>query len=259
MIAGAIAITNEIRALHNLPPVAHSAADDRAVQESALMMVANNALSHDPPSSWSCWTQAGRDAAASGNLAFRSGSFGQNFMVFAGWMDEVDNLSIDSVGHRRWILDPFLTHTAFGRVVTSSGGGGYRSASVMRVFDLATSGATPSGLPDWYAYPQGDYPAKYYDTRAIHSFSVIADKSTKWGANRNVDFSAASVTVRDQASGGVLSLSKVSYDNQGFGLPNNLQFLPAGVQEGRTYEVTIANVRVNASPREYSYTFRIVS
>lgn len=257
VIQGVIDTLNEIRALHGLGTVGLSTPDSLGSQQSALMMIANNALSHSPPSSWKCYTQAGRDAAAAGNLAFSSGGFVTNEQVIAGWLDDVDNLTIDSVGHRRWLLDPFATSVAFGRVTTGSGGS-LRSSSVLKVFNLAQNGPTPTGLPDFVAYPFGDYPAKFFDARALHSFGVIADKSRRFGANTTVDFRGATITMRNASTGANVSVSKVKSDNQGFGLANNVQFLPANIQQNVRYEVSIAGVIVNGNSRNFTYRFRIV-
>ena len=221
------------------------------------MMVANNALSHSPPTSWQCYTQAGRDAAAAGNLAASSGEFFTNERVLAGWVDDVSNVVANNVGHRRWMLDPFLTTTAFGRVTTGNGAS-FRSAAVLKVFNLAQNGPTPTNLPDFVAYPFGNYPDRYFDDRALFSFGVIANKQAKFGANAQVDFSNAQITMTDMATGGGIAISNISHDNQGFGLPNNLQFKPASVQDGRQYRVAIANVLVNGSAQSYTYSFTIV-
>jgi hypothetical protein len=51
----------------------------------------------------------------------------------------------------------------------------------------------------------------------------------------------------------------VAYDNDGYGLPNNLQFAAAGLTANTIYDVTIANVVVGGTARSYSYYFRIVA
>ena len=257
VIQGALDTFNEIRALHGLGAVALSPADSQGAQEAALMMVANNALSHSPPTSWQCYTQAGRDAAAAGNLAASNGGFFTNEQVLAGWIDDVNNVVANNVGHRRWMLDPFLTTTAFGRVTTGSGAT-FRSASALKVFNLAQNGPTPTGLPDFVAYPFGNYPDRYFDSQALFSFSVIANKQSKFGANAQVDFSNAQITMTDVAASSTVAISNIGFDNQGFGLPNNLQFKPASVQDGRQYRIDITNVIANGASQSYSYTFTIV-
>ena len=43
---------NQLRALHGLSPVVYDSAHDSATQSAALMMLANNKLSHFPSSDW---------------------------------------------------------------------------------------------------------------------------------------------------------------------------------------------------------------
>ena len=58
--ARVLATLNDIRAHHNLPAVTYAPADEPASQQSALMMAANGQLSHNPPTSWNCYTTADR-------------------------------------------------------------------------------------------------------------------------------------------------------------------------------------------------------
>ena len=66
-------------------------------QKAALIMQANNGLSHNPPMNWACWSQDGRDAAASSNLSAGSHDF----------FNPIDNYVSDDgggnqiVGHHR--------------------------------------------------------------------------------------------------------------------------------------------------------------
>ena len=43
--------------------------DNDAAKVAALIMHANDRLSHSPPSSWNCWTAAGDEAAGTSSLA----------------------------------------------------------------------------------------------------------------------------------------------------------------------------------------------
>ena len=78
-----------------------SATNSAKDQQAALMFVANGALSHNPPSSWTCWTAEGAEAAGKSNIAI--GVFGWNAID----MYMRDNGSNNAaVGHRRWVLYP---------------------------------------------------------------------------------------------------------------------------------------------------------
>jgi uncharacterized protein YkwD len=258
--ANAVQTLNAIRALHRLPPVVNSPSDEPATQASALMMAANTALSHTPPASWRCYTAVGAAAAGSSNLyaGFGSGlGFLSDEQIFAGWLTEIDNVTADSVGHRRWLLDPFLGSVAYGRVAGRSPSNGRADAASIKVFSTAGPAGPGGALPAYVAYPFEDYPARLFDTNALLSFSVIANARDRW-ANANVGFANATVTVRPRG-GAALAVSNIAFDNDGYGVPNNLQFRVAGLQANTIYDVTIDRVSVNGSQTSYSYWFRIVA
>jgi uncharacterized protein YkwD len=251
---------NALRALHGLAPVTYNEADDAQMMQSSLMMAANGALEHTPPSTWKCWSQTGYDGSSTGNLY---GGTISPFLVWSteddfigGWMTEVNNLIANNVGHRRWMLDPFLGKIAYGRVAQVLADGKRTDAATLKVFNFTGGVPAPSTVPAFVAYPQGDYPARWFDTRALLSFSAISSTASR-GANGNVSFANATITVRDPG-GTALAVSEVSFDNVGYGIPNNLQWKLAGLQSNVRYAVTIANVRVAGAARTYDYTFRIV-
>jgi uncharacterized protein YkwD len=253
---------NALRALHNLAPVTYNSADDAQVMQSSLMMAANGALDHTPPNTWKCWTQTGYDGSSSGNLY---GGTISPYLVWSteddfigGWLTEVNNLLVDNVGHRRWMLDPFLTKIAYGRVAQVLSDGSRTDAATLKVFNFTGGSPAPSTVPAYVAYPQGDYPARWFDTRALLSFTVIANPASRGAsANASVDFSKATISVRDPA-GTAMGVSSISFDNIGYGVPNNLQWKVAGLQQSVSYQVTIAGVVVSGATRSYDYSFRIV-
>lgn len=251
---------NVIRALHKLPPVVYSSTDEAAAQTAALLQAANDSLSHTPPTTWKCYTALGAAGSGSSNLyaGFGSGlTLLTDDQVLAGWLTEANNITANNIGHRRWLLDPFLGSVAYGRVAVASPTKTRADAAALKVFNNTGSGVASGTLPAYVAYPYQDYPAKYFNTASLLSFGVVANTSSTWGANAQVNFSRAVVTVR-QRGGSTLAVSKQSSDNQGYGLPNNLQFAVAGLRAGVYYDVTITGVVVNGASKSYSYYFRIV-
>lgn len=260
VVLAQLASLNALRAIHGLPAVVYSAADEFGEQQSALLQSANQALSHTPPTSWKCYSQAGYNGSSTSNLAL---SYGPGLRIrtdesyLAGWMNEIDNVTVDSVGHRRWLLDPFLGAVSYGRVAgTTSGSFGRVDGVALKVFGQTGAKAAVGTLPAYVAYPQGDYPVKFWQDGALLSFSAIASQSAG-GANRLVNFSAATISVRERG-GAELAISKIAYDNDGYGLPNNLQFAAAGIRHGITYDVKISGVSGTGTQPSYSYSFRIV-
>lgn len=247
---------NALRTLHGLAPVRYNEAADRAAGEAALIMATNNALSHDPPSTWTCWTAAGAGAAGSSNLLGGVSSpylaYEDDNAILAEWLIEGDG---DEIGHRRWLLDPYLEETSLGRVIAVLAGGVRVDSVVMKVFDFPGSPAGRRGLPkapDFVAWPQGDYPAPFFSARARLSFSITQDPDDL----TNVDFSNARIAISDGER--TLPVRDQLSDNEGYGIANCLSWRVDGIAPGRTYQVTISGVR-NAPHDRYSYSFRIIN
>jgi len=256
-----LARLNAIRALHRLPPVTYSSADDEQATQAALMMAANGQLSHTPAATWKCHTATGAAGAGTSNLY---GGLISPFLAYytedmylGGWLTEVSNLVADNVGHRRWMLDPFLGKIAYGRVAQVLADGSRTDAAAMKVVSFAGGVTVPGNLPPFVAYPYGDYPARYFDPAALLSFTVVADATQRGGANATVDFAKATIVVSDGT--GPLAVSNIHFDNVGYAVPNNLQFNVAGLKAGVSYAVTITGVGVRGVATNFAYTFRIVS
>lgn len=252
-----LAVLNDIRARHGLPPVTYALADEAASMQSALMMAANGQLSHTPPADWKCYTGAGATAAGQSNIYLGYGSglrYSQDADIMVGYLTDVDNLIANNIGHRRWLLYPFLSSIAYGRVAGAEATRGRADGSSIKVINTTQNNAGP--LPDFVAYPYQDYPTRYFATGALLSFSVIADKTRNFGANAQVRFANAAITVRAR-DGAALSVGNIAYDNDGYGLSNSLQWSVAGLAANTTYDVTISNVMVAGTPKTYSYYFRL--
>lgn len=249
-----LARLNEIRARHGLAPVVYSTDEDVQQADSSLMMAANVALSHTPPASWLCYTGGGAAGAGSSNLIGGWGTglgFDSEDGLLAGWLREGGTAQL---GHRRWILHPFLRKTSYGRVSGTLPDGRRATTASMRVFDFASAGPAPSTVPPFVGFPQGDYPSRYFALSDYLSFSVVPSAANN-GADRSVDFSAATVSVRGPS--GDLTITNISRDNDGYGIANNIQWRVTGLAANISYTVTIAGVR-SAPQTSYSYNFRIV-
>jgi hypothetical protein len=85
--------------------------DDLAAR-AALVMAANGKLSHDPPRSWRCWTQAGHDAAARSDLAL-TGPVPTASGLVKLYLDDGGSENTGA-GHRRWLLRPEATTMGSG-------------------------------------------------------------------------------------------------------------------------------------------------
>lgn len=103
--AATFAAINYYRAMAGLKPVTENPEYSEAARQAALIMLANDDISHYPDTKWECWSRQGADAAARSNIAISWGnSDGAAARSIALYMDDQgpDNLE---VGHRRWLLD----------------------------------------------------------------------------------------------------------------------------------------------------------
>lgn len=246
---------NDIRRLHGLAPVEPDRHDTAATQ-AALMLAANGSLSHAPPASWRCHSAAGAKALAdsllSGGVTARNLAFHTPAQDIIAWLTDNNATAADSIGHRRWLLDPFLGKAAYARVSGSTGGQKVTVASVLHVTGIAR----PAAGPELIAYPYQDYPARFFHDDTLLSLSLLVDRQRRQG-NAAVDFSAVRIRVTDER-GEPLRIGGVASDRYAFGLPNNLQFRPAGIRHGVRYEVSVDGVRVGGLEKSYRYWFRIV-
>ena len=94
-----LARVNYFRKQVGLPSVSFDSSTDGKTQSAALMMKANNALSHNPPGSWTCYTADGASGAASSNLYLGVHSAA----AITGYIED-PGAGNTAVGHRRWIL-----------------------------------------------------------------------------------------------------------------------------------------------------------
>jgi uncharacterized protein YkwD len=250
---------NAIRHLHGLAPVRYDDSEQDEVMQTALLMAANGRIDHAPPRHWRCWTStAAKTAGASllsggvraPNIAFHTPE--QDMIV---WLTDTEARSVAGIGHRRWLLDPFLKRIAYGRVSGAVDGRNQSVASVLKI--MRPDGlAKASAAPELIAYPFGDYPAQFYAEGAPISVALMIDAEHK-AANTAVDFSQTRIQVKS-AKGKPLRISGILTDNRFYGLPNSLQFRTGDLIFGERYDVTLENVRVQGQPKNYRYWFRIV-
>jgi len=252
---------NGIRALHNLKPVVYHEEFDNPAEEAALMMASNDDLNHTPPKSWKCWSQDGYDGAEHTNL-FISWSTNppQSVESIYSWM--IDEFS-EYVGHRRWIIDPFLKKIAIGRADGPSAKNSGLTASAMALYVIDND---KQDISDW-DMDFVAYPYQYYKPQNIYysegsatkwhylSFTYIADKFNYWN-NQNVDFSATTITMKDE-NGNNVSIAKSFYDNEGYGVPNCLKWMPTVLNSEVKYEVTIKGVKIGSNTKDFTYWFKV--
>jgi len=238
---------NFIRSLHGLNPISYNYEDDMYTAKAALIIVANEEMNHHPDQSYQCWTEEGEFGSSHSNLYMSWGwenkiPKSEDFVI--GWV--VDE-GVESLGHRRWMLFPFLSNTSYGRVDVL----GFTGAVIKVINDEIN----PSNV-DFVAYPYEEYPRNLFLKNWYLSFSVVADRNNLWN-NEKVDFSNTVIEIHSE-NGEALQVNSIYYDNKGYGIPNNLQWKADGIKYGMKYTVNIKNVKVVGVSKNYEYWFKLI-
>ncbi|WP_319557723.1 hypothetical protein [Thiomicrorhabdus sp.] len=256
----ALATLNQIRALHGLKAVPYNSADDIYTEKSALIGVANAKLDHYPTADYQCFTNDGATGSENSNLHLSriQGTVTELESSDKSIIEFLIDENVDNIGHRRWLLNPFLAYVSYGRVdgkPSVDSQWDFATGVSLKVINDENADISDSTI-DYIAYPYGNYPAAYFQNGWYMSFSVLADKIDFWANQKSVDFSAASIEVTDSNSQ-ALNVNSVSYYNDGRGLPNVLQWKVDGTVSNQEYTVKIQNVVVSNQAQNYEYTFTI--
>ncbi len=234
---------NWFRAMAGVP--AHISLDsqyNQKAQQTALMMSAQNALSHYPDSNWACYSAEGAEGARYSNLAL--GRAGAN-AVADGYIRD-DGSHNAPVGHRRWLLYPQTKMMGVGDVTPSTNTADALSANAIWVFDSHTQAPRPPVRDDFVAWP----PAGFVPYQAIYP---------RWSFSYpDADFSAASVSMTENGQALATQPEPV---RDGYG-ENTLVWLPGSYTDKSVwsrpsadtiYQVTISNVKIGGQTRSFSY------
>ena len=238
---------NWFRALAGVPAtVSLNPVWSEADQQAALMMMANQQLSHTPPTSWLFYTAAGAEAASKSNLCL-------GFISDPGCVQMYISdfgPSNAAAGHRRWLLYPQTTAIGTGDV---QGTGVYQMANAMWVIDSATySRPRPPTRDVFVAWPPPGYvPFQVVSPRWSFSYPSADFASAIVTMQRN----GAPVPVRQEAVANGTGENSIVWvpDNQD---ANDFK-TPAAPAQDTTTVVTVSNVLVNNTPRTFTYAVTI--
>lgn len=229
---------NWFRAMAGVPAqVQLDATFNAKAQQAALVMAANNQLSHTPPANWACNNAAATAAAGSANLAL--GRMGPESIANGYMRDSGSNNA--AVGHRRWVLYPQTRFMGTGDV------DGSVKTNALWVFDGNFGTTRPTVRDEFVAWPAPGY-VPYPTVYGRWSFSYP-----------QADFTSAAVSVTENGRSIAVRLEPLS---SGAG-ENTIVWLPGSYTDSTnwarpladtSYQVTVSNVRVNGTPRTFNYT-----
>jgi hypothetical protein len=221
----ALRILNGYRWLVDMPAITEDATFSMKAQECALMMRANNSLSHMPPTTWMCYTDVGAEGASHCNISSAPLVSSMNGFI-------VDPGNATTIGHRRWILGNLIGPTGFG--------GTDRSSCVW------TFGTTRGKVP-WIAFPRGVIPIQAMGG----GFSGTID-STGWTVQSDsINVESAEVTVT--SDGASMPVTKTVLQ-QNVGSRYAIRFNPMGWTStaGKKYMVSVTGASM---PIDYEVEF----
>ncbi|OGU56896.1 MAG: hypothetical protein A2X64_02585 [Ignavibacteria bacterium GWF2_33_9] len=252
---------NFIRSLHNLLPVQYDLGGDEAAQKASLIQAANAFLTHTPSSGASCYSQIGYYGSENSNLFLYTMSQESDVASkesVTGWMKDNNSANaVDRCGHRRAIINPFVTSISFGRVDGPSISGSWCIGMALKYMDNV-DGNIQSRPVDFVAYPHNSYPPDIVDKNWYLSFSPIYDY-TKWSGNTNIDYSNAQINVKTE-SGTPMNVHSLIWDFEGWGaIHNNIRWKVDNLQDEVKYIVNINGISVNGQAKNYEYWFKLTN
>lgn len=223
---------NFYRALAGLPAdIIFDDTKNAKCQEAALMMAANNQLSHSPPSWWTFYSADGAEAASKSNLGLTS--YGAS--AIDGYMEEF-GAGNSSVRHRRWILYSRAKEMGTGDVPATS-----QKPSANALWILTDH--KPTAVPQFVAWPNAGFiPQNLVPARWSLSYPAANFGSATVSMTRNGLPVQVSIVSRSDANVG---------DNTIVWEPSNL---PAPSRADEVYSITVSNISGTGVPTSYSYT-----
>jgi uncharacterized protein YkwD len=208
-------------------------------QEAALMMSANQNLSHAPPMDWLCYTAAGAAAAGKSNLAL-----GVNGAAAVNTYMQDPGAPNYAAAHRRWLLYPQTDEMGTGDVPRVNP---YLASNALWVIDGdSASSPRPATREPYVAWPPPGF-VPYTVTFARWSFSYP-----------DADFSAASVAMTEAGAAITTRLETIVDD---FG-EDTLVWVPKGLGDSAAwarpsfdtvYDVAVSNVSIDGTLRTFNY------
>lgn len=243
-----LARINYYRAMAGVPAnVVFDATNNAKAQQAALMMSVNNTLNHYPPTTWRCYTAAGREAAANSNL-----SLGHNAWNAVDGQIRDNGTNNTAAGHRRWLLLPQAQIMGTGDVPSVGSGATYLPpANSLWVPLLAKYNPRPATRDPFVAWP----------TRGFNPYTIVP---VRWSFSYpNANFANAVITM--SSAGQAIPLTVDSRVN-GYG-ENTIVWRPYNRTADTTwhkpsadtaYQVTIRNVLINGVATQFSYTVTVI-
>jgi len=205
--------------------IAENNTKSEKAQDAALMMKSNGSLDHFPPSSWSCYTESGSEAA------------GKSLLTQTRNAEAIDSYIRDAgaangpVGHRRWLLWPRLQEIGIGNTDNTNA-----------IWVIGNAGTPPTDAPDFIAWPPEGYTPKQVAYQRW-SFSIAG-----------ADFTSTSISMKDE-NNETIALEIEELNNQ-FG-DRTIVWVPSintnALNEDTLYTITLNDVGIDDQMETFEY------
>lgn len=229
-------------------------------QAAALVNAVNNKMTHFPEKPAGMDEELyneGYDGASSSNLG--SGYDNLASSIVDGYMWDSDSGNIQMMGHRRWVLNPTMTKTGFGKV---------EKHSAMYAFDRSRRDA----VYDYVTWPAANMPVELMESR-WYSSSEYPWTVSLGNAYQAPDIAKVKVTLTNVKTNKswTFKQSTSSYEgnyfnvnNQGYGMNKCIIFRPktsdVSYRSGDTFNVKITGLKDYAgNDTSLKYTVRFFS
>ncbi|MFC0187206.1 Ig-like domain-containing protein [Fictibacillus aquaticus] len=211
-------------------------------QHGSVLLAKHGYLSHFPskPSDMSSdFYYKGYHSASTSNIAMLSYDMSRNMLsrTVDMYMEDSSPSNMETVGHRMWILSPYVSSIGFGLAADD-----YYAYSAMNVFAQAAD--TPYFPFSYVAYPgNGVYPKEYFKTN--YPWSIGIDSKITPQDNVKVTLTRKSDgkkwTFSNAGSDGFFSVSLEGYGNVNGIIfkPDNLDY----IQDGEVFSVQVTGLK----------------
>lgn len=235
---------NYFRGMAGVPDISGLNAElNGYAQAAALLMSRNNDLEHDPPASWTCYSNDAYTGASHSNIAL--GMYGPG--AITGYMEDSGSGNY-AAGHRRWLLNPTIKEMGSGDV---PGSGDYWSSNALYVVGVPSWPSRPAVRDDYVAWPPKGYVP----------YQVVFRRWTL--SYPGADFSNAQVTVTKLGANQPLTINPL---RSGYG-ENTIVWEMTDIDgwsgmpkpsADTSYQVTVSNVLVGGATRNFSYEVVVI-
>ncbi len=207
----------------------------------------------------------GAKGARSCNLGWSYSSSGPdptlNNTILHGWTGDSDSSNIDVVGHRRWVLSPWMSKTGFGVTIGPYKPADYDESVYTAMYAFDTDDKRFEDVKELLvAWPAQNTPVEYFSEEWYVNYASAWSLST--GKNQDID--KVKVTLVRRSDNKTWSFSKekadgfFNVDNNNYGQPGCVIFRPDGISRfkaGEVFDVSITGL----NPSDVSYTVNFFS